>query len=149
MEHISKSETETAALAAKLADDMTPGTVLLLDGPLGAGKSVFARALIRALSDSPALAVPSPTFTLVQTYDTPRGPVWHFDLYRLEEPEEIYELGWEDALAGAITLVEWPRRLGMLAPADALTVSLNVTDNPSQRRIMIGHTQGETERHEL
>src|SRR5476651_1643231 len=96
----SAGEADTQAEAVRLAATMKAGDVLLLEGDLGSGKTVFARALIRALADDSSLEVPSPTFTLVQTYDTPRGTVWHFDLYRLEEPEEIYEIGWEEALAG-------------------------------------------------
>jgi tRNA threonylcarbamoyladenosine biosynthesis protein TsaE len=113
----------TERLAATLADRLRPGDAILLEGPLGAGKSAFARALLRALTRDPALDVPSPTFTLVQTYDTPRGPVHHFDLWRLAGPEALAELGWEDAVHD-IVLVEWPDRLGPLRPDDALTVTL-------------------------
>jgi len=120
MEMVSHSEKETADFAARVAKILAPGTVLLLSGPLGAGKSVFARALIRALAGDPTLEVPSPTFTLVQTYDTPKGPIWHFDLYRLESPEEIFEIGWDEALsAGGIVLAEWPERLGAFVPPHA------------------------------
>lgn len=123
METVSHSEKETADFAARVAETLAPGTVLLLSGPLGAGKSVFARALIRALAHDPALEVPSPTFTLVQTYDTPRGSVWHFDLYRLESSEEIFEIGWDEALsAGGIVLAEWPERLGTFVPPHARRV---------------------------
>lgn len=119
----SHSEKETADFAARLAIQAAPGTVFLLSGPLGAGKSVFARAFIRALADNPALEVPSPTFTLVQTYDLPAGSVWHFDLYRLEKKEDVYEVGWEEALSsGGAVLVEWPERLGSLAPSGAWRV---------------------------
>lgn len=126
METVSHSEKETADFAARVAAMLVPGAVLLLSGPLGAGKSVFARALIRALADDPALEVPSPTFTLVQTYDTPKGSVWHFDLYRLEAPEEIFEIGWDEALsAGGIVLAEWPERLGAFVPPHARRITFS------------------------
>lgn len=127
MEWLSHSEEDTARLAAQIAAALTPGDVLCLHGTLGMGKSVFARALIRKLADNSELEVPSPTFTLVQTYDTLKGALWHFDLYRLQAPEEIYELGWEDALAEAITLIEWPQRIQSLLPADRLDIHLSET----------------------
>lgn len=129
MQTISRNERDTEKLAQELAAKLSPGDIVLLEGSLGAGKTVFARALIRALADDPALEVPSPTFTLVQTYDTPHGSVAHFDLYRLEDPEEVYELGWEDAQAGSIVIVEWPQRLGSLAPKDAIRVSFKTSDD--------------------
>jgi tRNA threonylcarbamoyladenosine biosynthesis protein TsaE len=115
----------TEALAARLAALARPGDAILLSGPLGAGKSALARAFLRALAEDPALEVPSPTFTLVQSYPTPRGEVFHFDLYRLAGPEGLHELGWEEAREG-IAVVEWPDRLGPLAPAGALRVALSV-----------------------
>lgn len=113
----------TEALAARLAAVARPGDAILLSGPLGTGKSALARAFLRALAGDPALEVPSPTFTLVQSYPTPRGEAFHYDLYRLTGPEALRELGWEEARAG-IVLVEWPDRLGDLAPADALRIAL-------------------------
>ncbi len=127
MQIISRGENDTEKLAQELAVKLSAGDVVLLSGDLGAGKTVFARALIRALSNDPHLDVPSPTFTLAQTYDTPRGTIWHFDLYRIEDEEEIYELGWEDALSEGIVLVEWPERLGSLAPPDALAVTFRTS----------------------
>jgi tRNA threonylcarbamoyladenosine biosynthesis protein TsaE len=112
MDILSTTEADTEAMARTLAATLRAGDVLFLRGPLGMGKSVFARALIRTLCADPDMEVPSPTFTLVQTYDTPLAPLWHFDLYRLEDPDEIWELGWEDARSGPIILVEWPERLG-------------------------------------
>ena len=97
------------------------GDAILLEGELGAGKTAFARAFLRAASGDAALEVPSPTFTLVQSYDTRIGTVHHFDLWRLEGPDGLAELGWEEARDG-IVLVEWPDRLGALRPHDALTV---------------------------
>lgn len=117
----SNSEDETIQFARDMAPGMRPGTVLCLHGDLGAGKSTFARALIRALCDDPTLEVPSPTFTLVQTYEATTCPVWHFDLYRLKDPEDIWNIDWEDAQSGGnIVLVEWPDRLGPYRPADAM-----------------------------
>jgi tRNA threonylcarbamoyladenosine biosynthesis protein TsaE len=113
----------THALAARLAALLRPGDAVLLEGPLGAGKSEFARAVLRAAAGDPGLEVPSPTFTLVQSYDLPVGAAHHFDLYRLDGPAGLVELGWEEAREG-IVLVEWPDRLGGLAPADALHVTL-------------------------
>jgi tRNA threonylcarbamoyladenosine biosynthesis protein TsaE len=118
-------EAATAQLGATLAARLRPGDVVALNGPLGAGKTTLARAILRAASGDPQLIVPSPTFTLVEQYDTPAGPYWHFDLYRLEEPEQVFELGWEEALAGGIVLVEWADRLGPLLPPH-LDVTLEI-----------------------
>lgn len=123
MELTLNDETQTLDLAARLAGVLEPGDVVLLYGGLGAGKTVFARAVINALSDAET-EVPSPTFTLVQHYDTAAGEIAHFDLYRLEDAEEVLELGWEDALRGGVTLVEWPERLGGFLPADRLELEL-------------------------
>ncbi len=137
MEHTTHNEKETAAIAEKLAADLKPGDLVFLWGPLGAGKSVFARALIRALCGDPELDVPSPTFTLVQQYDAPGAAIWHFDLYRLEHPEEIYELGWEDALAGGIVLLEWPERLsGILSNPSYIIEIKTGTDNDTRTVIV-------------
>ncbi len=122
--------------AAALAPCLRVGDVVLLEGDLGAGKTSFARACIRALAGA-EVEVPSPTFTLVQTYDMPPGPLWHFDLYRLTRAGEVYELGWEDALAEAIVLVEWPERLGDLRPADALTIRFAI-EGDGRRVSMFG-----------
>ena len=114
----------TEALAARLAALARPGDALLLEGPLGAGKSALTRAFLRAATANPALEVPSPTFTLVQSYDLPKGVMaHHFDLYRLSGPGGLVELGWDEAREG-IVLVEWPERLGALTPPDALRVTL-------------------------
>ena len=127
------SEDETATLARALAPHLTGGDVILLEGDIGAGKSFFARALILALLDRPE-EIPSPTFTLVQTYEAPKFEIWHCDLYRLSAPYEAQELGLEDAFETALCLVEWPDRLGDLAPQNALVLSLEISDTPQLRR---------------
>jgi tRNA threonylcarbamoyladenosine biosynthesis protein TsaE len=108
----------TARLAAGLAPHGRRGDVIALEGDLGAGKTTFARAFLEALGV--AEEVPSPTFSLVQLYETPALEVWHFDLYRLTEPDEVWELGFEEARAAGLALVEWPERLGPHLPADRL-----------------------------
>jgi tRNA threonylcarbamoyl adenosine modification protein YjeE len=136
----SAGETDTEAAARQLAATLKTGDTVLLQGDLGAGKTVFARALVRALAGDSALDVPSPTFTLVQTYDTPRGTIWHFDLYRLEDPDEIHELGWEEALAGGIVIAEWPERLGGRKP-DGYEVWFETTGETARRLIVKGPGQ--------
>lgn len=115
----------TAALAEWLAPRLRPGDVLLLSGPIGAGKTHFARALIQARLAAFGLHedVPSPTFTLVQVYDAGGVEIWHADLYRLTHPDEAVELGLEQAFDCAICLVEWPDRLGAATPPDALSLT--------------------------
>ena len=117
-------EAATERLGAALARRLRPRDVVALQGGLGVGKTTLARAILRAASGDPALIVPSPTFTLVEIYDTPAGVFWHFDLYRLEEPEQVFELGWEEARADGMALVEWAERLGALLPRERLTVTL-------------------------
>jgi tRNA threonylcarbamoyladenosine biosynthesis protein TsaE len=120
------NESATERLGATLAGALRPRDLVALEGDLGAGKTTLARAILRAASGDPALIVPSPTFTLVEVYDTPKGAFWHFDLYRLEAPEQVFELGWEEALAEGIVLIEWPERLGALLPRPALAVTLSI-----------------------
>ncbi len=117
-------EAATERLGAALAGRLRARDVVALQGGLGVGKTTLARAILRAASGDPALIVPSPTFTLVEIYDTPTGVFWHFDLYRLEEPEQVFELGWEEARADGVALVEWAERLGALLPSERLTVTL-------------------------
>jgi tRNA threonylcarbamoyladenosine biosynthesis protein TsaE len=122
-------EAATARLAQALSGLAKPGDFIALRGDLGAGKTSLARAFIVALAGRPE-EVPSPTFTLAQSYETPAGTVWHLDLYRIGDPSELVELGLEEALAHSITLVEWPDRLGRLLPADRLDVTLAFADPP-------------------
>jgi tRNA threonylcarbamoyladenosine biosynthesis protein TsaE len=127
----------TEALAARLAGLARPGDTILLSGPLGAGKSAFARAFLRAACRDPALEVPSPTFTLVQGYDSVVGMIHHFDLWRLAGPAGLEELDWDSARDG-IVLVEWPDRLGELTPADALDLTLVPIDDGRRHAILSG-----------
>lgn len=131
-------EAATAALARRLASVLAPGDLVALRGDLGAGKTALSRALIRAVTEEDA-EVPSPTFTLVQTYDTAIGPVWHFDLYRLSGPDEVVELGWDEARAEAVLLVEWPDRLGPMLPADRLDLTLSFEGPTARRADLDGH----------
>jgi tRNA threonylcarbamoyladenosine biosynthesis protein TsaE len=121
-------ENATAALATALAARARQGDVIGLSGPLGSGKTTFARYFIAArmgVSPREQQEVPSPTFTLVEIYQPASGPaIWHFDLYRIETPDDAYELGIEDAFADGIALIEWPERLGGLMPREHLHIGL-------------------------
>ncbi|MDE1151786.1 MAG: tRNA (adenosine(37)-N6)-threonylcarbamoyltransferase complex ATPase subunit type 1 TsaE [Micavibrio sp.] len=128
-------EEDMRVLAVRLTALVKTGDVITLQGTLGAGKTAFARAFINALSPAPE-EVPSPTFTLVQVYDQARPEIWHFDLYRLEEERDILELGWDEARRGAVSLVEWPERLGTLLPKDRLEISIAfVPDSDNAREV--------------
>ncbi len=116
----------TEKLAWRLAPVLRRGDALALEGPLGAGKTALARALLRVLGVEGD--VPSPTFTLVQRYETERFPVNHFDLYRLKHEDELEELGWAEALAEGVSLVEWPERAGKRLPASALMLRFALTE---------------------
>ncbi|QQA42758.1 tRNA (adenosine(37)-N6)-threonylcarbamoyltransferase complex ATPase subunit type 1 TsaE [Pelagovum pacificum] len=117
---------DTERLASRIAPLLMPGDAVLLSGPIGAGKSAFARALIRSRLGDPDVEVPSPTYTLVQTYSDGADEIWHCDLYRTGDTSELVELGLDAAFAEAITLIEWPDRLGEMAPADALQLAFAV-----------------------
>lgn len=125
-------ENATAALAARIAALVRPGDVIALKGELGAGKTSFARAFIRARGGDEE--VPSPTFTLVQVYELAEAAIWHFDCYRLRDPEEAWELGIEDAFRDGISLIEWPEQLGSLLPARRLQIDLLPGATPTARR---------------
>ncbi|MFL4469394.1 tRNA (adenosine(37)-N6)-threonylcarbamoyltransferase complex ATPase subunit type 1 TsaE [Tateyamaria armeniaca] len=127
----------TARCGVALSKVLGPGDVVLLSGPVGAGKTHFARALIQSLLITPE-DVPSPTFTLVQTYDTTSGALWHADLYRVSMDTEIDELGLVEAFEDAICLVEWPDRLGPLTPADALLI--DISPQPDSRTAHLSWT---------
>jgi tRNA threonylcarbamoyl adenosine modification protein YjeE len=117
-------EAATLTLAAAQAAWLEPGDVIALLGDLGAGKTMFARGLIRALVEDPSLEAPSPTFTLMQVYDAPRGPVVHADFYRLRGLLELENLGWDEAIEGAIAIVEWPDRIPEALPPDRVEVTI-------------------------
>ena len=130
------SPEETEELAQRLSKSMGAADVILLSGEIGAGKTHFARTLIQALLPYPE-DVPSPTFTLVQTYETETLEIWHSDLYRLTSPDEVIELGLNEAFETAICLVEWPDRLEDLAPQSALSMAFEMTENTGERVLNI------------
>jgi tRNA threonylcarbamoyladenosine biosynthesis protein TsaE len=121
------------AAGAWIAGRLRPGDSVLLSGPLGAGKSTLARALIRAVCGNPFLEVPSPTYTLMQSFAANSLVVHHFDLWRLDGPDGLVELGWDDALQDVV-VVEWPERLGHLRPTGALDIELGLA-GPDTRRL--------------
>ena len=131
---LSNGPLETKTLATEIKEYLQNGDVILLKGEIGAGKSHFARSLIQAAMDK-VEEVPSPTFTLVQTYDTKIGSIWHADLYRLSDQSEIFELGLIDAFGKEIVLVEWPDRLGHLEPQDALKIEMVILENDKREVI--------------
>jgi len=125
----------TEALGAKLAAQLAVGDALLLYGDLGAGKTTLARGLVGAwtgLGDE----TPSPTYTLVQTYEGPDGELWHFDLYRLESPDDAEELGLDEALASGVAVIEWPERLGAFAPPNRVELRLAMDGEGRRAEIM-------------
>ncbi len=127
------------ALAQKIAAISGVGDLIALSGNLGVGKTVFARAFVRSRT-TPDEEVPSPTFTLVQPYDCEPVPIYHFDLYRLNNPDEILELGFEDALADGSVLVEWPDKLGPYMPMDRLEIEISQGSNINARSVRLtGH----------
>ena len=136
MARLLADDAATAALGQELAATLRPGDIVVLDGDLGAGKTALARAIIRALSNDPYLEVPSPTFALVQPYDTPRGPVLHADLYRLGDPREVDELGLLDNPA-AIVLVEWAERAPELVAAATLVIDLAIPAGGAGRTVVV------------
>jgi len=139
-------EAATRRLGAQLAAVLAAGDVLALAGDLGAGKTTLARGLIQAALGG-CEPVPSPTFTLVQTYEPAAGPaIWHFDLYRLTDPEELIEIGWEEAMAGGIVLVEWPERAGEALPPETLRLRL---EEEGSGRLAVFEGEGDAWRHRL
>jgi tRNA threonylcarbamoyladenosine biosynthesis protein TsaE len=126
------NEKDTENLSKKIGAFLQKKDFVALRGDLGAGKTSFSRSLIRHLGDDKQ-EVPSPTFTLVQFYDLPKFTLWHFDLYRIKHPEEIYELGWEDACHDGVVLAEWPENLGNLIPEDRIEIELFFTGKDGER----------------
>ena len=133
------NEQATVRLVTDIAAALEPGDLVTLSGDLGAGKTTFARAMIRTLADDPDIPVPSPTFTLIQTYDLPRFPVVHADLYRLEGPGELAELGFDDLPKDAVVLLEWPDRAAGFLPPNRLDVAftLDAKAGPEARNVRI------------
>ncbi|MEH6402885.1 MAG: tRNA (adenosine(37)-N6)-threonylcarbamoyltransferase complex ATPase subunit type 1 TsaE [Sneathiella sp.] len=119
---------QTAKVAAALAPYLKVQDAVSLNGTLGAGKTEFARALIRALCGQ-ELDVPSPTFNLLLTYDCAKGPIYHYDFYRLEDPEEVWELDIEDAYYEGITLMEWSENIGANLPDSMLEILITIPDS--------------------
>ena len=118
----------TQQLGALLANGLAVGDVISLSGPLGAGKSALARSIIKSVSPNET-DIPSPTFSLVQTYElADRTPLWHLDLYRIERPEDAMQLGLDDAFVDAVCLIEWPDRLEKFLPKSTLSVHLSQAD---------------------
>lgn len=132
-------ESATERLGEAVAAHLGRGEAVCLSGPLGAGKSTLARALIRAWVGRADEDVPSPTFTLVQTYEGGPFPIAHFDLYRLKRPEEAFELGLDEALDEGAALIEWPERLNGAQPADRLAIDFAITDAGARRVRLTGH----------
>ena len=128
MEYLSQSENDTLAFAKKFAKTLKGNEIIALWGTLGMGKTVFARGIIQQLTGRKE-DIPSPTFTLLQTYDTPKGEIFHFDFYRLKNAEEVYEIGIEDAFENGICLIEWPEKIGKLLPKKVLNVYFKMTQN--------------------
>jgi len=126
----------TAALGARIAAGLAAGDAVALDGDLGAGKTTLARAILRALGVLEA--VPSPTFTLVQTYETLGLTVRHYDLYRIQNPRELDELGLDEALDDGAALIEWPGHAGEGLPLDALRILLTASDAEARRADIAG-----------
>ena len=139
--------TATEALAKRLAPLLRAGDVIALRGGLGAGKTTFSRALISTLMQQET-EVPSPTYTLVQTYETPRFPVFHFDLYRLEDPSEVFELGWDEAQDG-LALIEWPDRAGEHLPTWRLDLTIEMVGENRTARLEPKGEDWQTRLHEL
>lgn len=149
---MSLSEAAMIQVAARLADAAVAGDVFALWGDLGAGKSTLARAFIRHYAQVRGVAideVPSPTFTLVQTYDVAGDvtgdsaggsvaqTIWHFDLYRIGQPDELWEIGLEEALGGGICLIEWPEKAGGLLPDRRMDIHLNYGDDTGRRNLRL------------
>lgn len=135
-------EKATQHLAQKIALLAKVGDIITLQGTLGMGKTTFARAFIRALSMDPMCEVPSPTFTLLQAYEDLPLSVWHFDLYRLESPEEFEELGIEEALSSGVSLIEWPQRLGAIRFSNTLNIHFSPGVNDGARDVVLEAGQG-------
>ena len=128
-------ESETQALAERVAGWLRPGDGVALSGDLGVGKTSFARALIRAITGEADLETPSPTFTIVQSYESPKARILHADFYRLRSPVELENLGWGEMQDGAISVIEWPERASEASPADSIHIRLEFEGSHDRRRV--------------
>ena len=137
MRFVTKSEGETEALGARLADKLAPGAVIAFTGDLGAGKTAFTRGLARGLGI--ADRVTSPTFTIVNEYEGGRLPLFHFDMYRLSSSDELFDVGWEDYLArGGVCAVEWSENVSDALEGDVIVLEIRRGESDGQRVIEIG-----------
>lgn len=135
MERYSASEQETEAIGRELAQRLAPGAVVAFTGDLGAGKTAFVRGMAQGLGISQR--VTSPTFTIVNEYDG-TTPLFHFDMYRLDSEDDLFDIGWDDYLArGGVCAVEWSERIDSALPPDALTVSIARGENDNDRIITV------------
>lgn len=137
-------EEDTVNLAKSLAKISQAGDVWALFGTLGAGKSVFSRAFIQELSK--AKEVPSPTFTLLQTYDTGNTEIYHYDLYRIKSPEEIWELNMEEAMHEGICLIEWPEKMGGYQPRNIFRITIEILQDNTRKITLQTEDNGKKER---
>lgn len=128
---ISKNEQETMQIAAQIAKKSTAGTVFALYGTLGAGKSAFCRGFIQSLCPN-VEDVPSPTFTILQTYEAKDFDIYHFDMYRLKQEDEAFEIGIEDAFIEGVSLIEWPEKIGSLLPKNAIKITILIQEDQSR-----------------
>jgi len=131
MNWLIKSEKDLKNIATEIIPFLKKGDIVALEGDLGAGKTTFVRSLIRILTHS-EMEVPSPTFTLLQTYNTPNFLLYHFDFYRLKHPEEAYEIGIEEAFTEGVSFIEWPQKIGSLLPQKHKTISIEILPDGSR-----------------
>jgi tRNA threonylcarbamoyl adenosine modification protein YjeE len=135
--HVFQTEGDLEAWARAFAPTLGQGDCVLLEGPLGAGKTTLCRALVRTLMGDDTLTVPSPTFTLVQVYEADDVPVWHFDFYRLEGADLVEEVGLDQALEEGIALVEWPSRVAWPWPQRTFRLTLMVDPETAARHLRV------------
>ena len=137
---IASSEQSTADYARLIASMLKPGDLVTLSGGLGAGKTSFARALVRVLTHQPHLDVPSPTFTLMQVYEGAGYPIIHADLYRIADEAELDELGWQEIIQSSLVLLEWPERAPNMLHENRLDIALSILPDPENQRRAITFT---------